>query len=121
VDIVDETVMACLSAGEPSPLAWSVLERGSDAVMILGEDLAPEAMRALADGAGSDPPIVAGESGAAGFAALMAALRSPQHSRRLGLGSNSRVLLFGTEGATDAQIYTRLVGCSPEEVMARGG
>jgi diaminopropionate ammonia-lyase len=121
VDIVDETVMACLSAGEPSPLAWSVLERGADAFMILGEELAPEAMRALADGAGDDPPIVAGESGAAGFAALLAASRSPQHSRRLGLGSESRVVLFGTEGATDGQIYARLVGRSAQEVAARCG
>ena len=121
VEIVDETVMACLSAGEPSPLAWSVLERGADAFMTLGEDLAAVAMRALADGANGDPPIVAGESGAAGFAALTAALSSPQISRRLGLGSKSRVVLFGTEGATDARIYARLVGRSPAEVTARSG
>lgn len=121
VEIVDETVMACLSAGEPSPLAWSVLERGADAFITVGDDLAPAAMRALANGPGGDPPIVAGESGAAGFAALMAALGSRQHSHRLGLGSESRVVLFGTEGATDEQIYAHLVGHAPGEVREGSG
>jgi diaminopropionate ammonia-lyase len=121
VDIVNETVMACLSAGEPSPLAWSVLKRGAYAVMTLGEDLAPEAMRVLAAGTNGDPPIVAGESGAAGLAALIAASRAGEHSRRLGLDADARVLVFGTEGATDEQIYARLVGRSPAEVTQRCG
>lgn len=116
VDIVDETIMACLSAGEPSPLAWSVLNRGADAFMTLGEDLAPEAMRALADGANGDPPIVAGESGAAGFAALTAACADPKFRSRLGLRAAARVIVFGTEGATDPHIYAGLVGRHPDEV-----
>jgi diaminopropionate ammonia-lyase len=34
----------------------------------------------------------------------------------LGLGPDSRVLLFGSEGATDPELYTKLVGRSAEAV-----
>lgn len=118
VQIGEETVMACLSAGEPSPLAWSVLDQGADAFMTLGEALAPEAMRALASGENGDLPIVAGESGAAGFAALDAACADSALGRRLGLTAESRVVVFGTEGATDPEIYARLVGRCPDDVMS---
>jgi diaminopropionate ammonia-lyase len=37
----------------------------------------------------------------------------------LGLDATSRVLLFGTEGATDPALYAELVGESAEDVMAR--
>jgi diaminopropionate ammonia-lyase len=37
----------------------------------------------------------------------------------LGLDASSRVLLFGTEGATDPALYEELVGESAERVMER--
>lgn len=120
VDIREETVMACLSAGEPSPLAWSVLRTGADAFMTLSERCAPEAMRRLASDGDGDPAIVAGESGAAGFAGLQAACADEALAGALGLDAGSRVLVFGTEGATDAEIYRRLVGRSPEDVAGTG-
>jgi diaminopropionate ammonia-lyase len=120
VPIWEETVMACLSAGEPSRLAWQLLETGADAFMTVPEEAAPEAMRVLAEGQGGDDAVVAGESGAAGVAALMTARRRDEFSHRLGLNRESRVLLFGTEGATDPEIYRRLVGRHPGEVAGTG-
>ena len=38
---------------------------------------------------------------------------SPVARRQLGLGARSRILLIGTEGATDPEIYARLVGRAP--------
>jgi diaminopropionate ammonia-lyase len=55
------------------------------------------------------PPIVAGESAVAGLAALLLAMQEPYARGALGLGADSRVLLFGTEGATDPEVYDRLV------------
>ena len=40
---------------------------------------------------------------------LMAAAADSDVARRLGLSAESRVLLFGTEGATDPEVYRRLV------------
>ena len=57
--------------------------------------------------------MVAGESAVAGLAALLLAAREPFARTALGLEETSRVLLFGTEGATDPEVYTRLVGHTP--------
>ncbi|MFK7941994.1 MAG: diaminopropionate ammonia-lyase [Paracoccaceae bacterium] len=109
VEIAEETIMAGLSCGEPSPLAWPILaEEGSDFVTIPDSMIAP-VMRLLANPEGGDPAIEAGECSAAGLAALMAARQDPELSARMGLGPDSRVLLFGTEGITDPEIYARIM------------
>ncbi len=45
----------------------------------------------------------------AGLAGLLLAARDPFGRSALGLEESSQVLLFGTEGATDPEVYTRLV------------
>jgi diaminopropionate ammonia-lyase len=110
-----DTVMACLSAGEASPLAWAVLEEGADAFITIDDHFARDAMCTLADGNGNTP-LVVGESGAAGLAGLMAVVEDPRATRAIGLGPDSDVLLIASEGATDPAIYTEIVGKTPEEV-----
>jgi diaminopropionate ammonia-lyase len=63
-------------------------------------------------------PVVAGETGGAGLAALLAARDDASIRSTLGLDAESRVLLLGSEGDTDAQIYREVVGRSAEEVLA---
>ncbi|GAC1348053.1 MAG: diaminopropionate ammonia-lyase [Acetobacteraceae bacterium] len=99
-----DTIMAGLACGEPSLLAWQELERAAAAFLAVTDDDAVGAMRVLA-GAG----VVSGESGAAGLAGLMAAAGDAAARAALGLGAESRVLLFSTEGATDPALYARLV------------
>ena len=48
--------------------------------------------------------------------ALIALSRRPDLSAGLGLDRASRVLVIGTEGATDPAIYRDHVGRAPEEV-----
>jgi diaminopropionate ammonia-lyase len=112
------TIMAGLACREVSPAAWKILAwLGSDFVAI-PDSLAVEAMRVLADG-GGDVPIVSGESAAGGMGVLLAAASDRALRRELGLDESSRVVLFGGEGATDAQTYNELVGESADEVFAR--
>lgn len=94
-----------LNCGTPSPVAWPLLRDGLDAVVTVGDDDVHAAMRAL-DRTG----VVAGESGAAGLAGLRAAGASETLRTALGLGPAARVLLFGTEGATDPAGYRAVVG-----------
>ncbi|WP_198374829.1 diaminopropionate ammonia-lyase [Neoroseomonas rubea] len=105
-----DTLMAGLACGEPSLLAWQELERGAFAFMSVPDDSAVACMKALA---ARTPPIVAGESAVAGLAALLLAAREPFARTALGLDETSRVLIFGTEGATDPEVYERLVGHAP--------
>jgi diaminopropionate ammonia-lyase len=111
-----ETVMAGLSCGEPSLLAWEVLDQGADVFMSVPDEAAIAMMRLLADGVGDDPPIVAGESAVAGLAGAIAAAENAGLRDRLRLDGASRVLVFGTEGATDPELYESIVGRPPESV-----
>ena len=113
-----DTVMACLAAAEVSPLAWQVLAQGAFAFMALDDAGATDAMRFAAAPIGGDPPLVLGESGAASLGGLIAAAGDAEAREVLGLSEASRVLVIGSEGATDPDIYRRIVGRDPAAVAA---
>jgi diaminopropionate ammonia-lyase len=101
-----DTLMACLSSGHTSLVAWEILRYSADFFLAIPDIAAVLAMKTLAANA---PPIVAGESGGAGLAGLLAIAQHPDLRQQLGLTCDSRVLTFGTEGATDPDIYQQLI------------
>ena len=101
-----ETLMAGLSCGEVSLLAWEILKPGADDFMTVSEDSVAACMRLLAN---DEHAIEAGESAVAGLAAAIAAREDPAMSARLGLDADSLVFVIGTEGATDPDVYRELV------------
>lgn len=107
-----DSVMAGLACGETSPLAWRFLQPAVDAFITVSDDAAVQAMRTLAEGSAGDVPVLAGESGAAGLAGLIAA------AGQLGLDANARVLLLNTEGSTAPGVYASLTGRSAGTVLA---
>ncbi len=112
VAIDSETIMAGLSCGEPSPLAWRVLESEVADYLTIADELVPPAMRLLARAENGDPVIEAGESAVAGLAALMACSRSRALRDAIGLSADSEVLLLGTEGVTDPQIFAEIMSAA---------
>lgn len=119
VPIAEETVMAGLSCGEPSLIAWKVLEPAADWFMAIPDAAAPAVMRLLAAGQGGDTPLVAGESGVAGLAGAIACAMDPAMREAVGLGPESRILAFSTEGDTDPELYRELVGRPAAAVRKR--
>ncbi len=115
----ESTVMAMLECYEPSLVAWRILSHTADAFMTVEDGDAVNAMRQLADPKGSDPAVVAGESGGVGLAALAKIASSASLRAQIGLGAQSRVFLINTEGATDPKLYQSLVGETPEQVTAK--
>lgn len=113
-----DTLMAGLACGEVSPLAWKLLDKASFAFMTVPDAAAVFAMRSLAVGIGGDAPRVGGEAGVGGLAGLTAARADRAISEALLLDRQSRVLIIGSEGATDPVLYCDLVGQTPEEVEA---
>ncbi len=113
-----DSLMGGLACGEVSRPAWAILKTAVDAAMKLPDEAAAETMRVLAEGRYGDAPLVAGESGVAGLAGLLAVAADSPLRKRLGLDAHSRVLVFGTEGATDPQTYREIVGHTPEAVMS---
>ncbi|MBX3633293.1 MAG: diaminopropionate ammonia-lyase [Simplicispira sp.] len=114
-----DSVMAGLACGDTSPLAWRFLDTGIDHFLTVEDDAAIAAMRTLAAGSAQDVPIVAGESGAAGLAALQVLRSDPALAAQAGLDAQARVLLINSEGATAPQVYQELVGEAAASVAAR--
>ena len=101
-----DTLMAGLACGEVSQIAWQILNQGADDFITLSEDSVAPCMQALEQ---SSPSIEAGESAVAGLAACLVAAQQPQWRDALGLNEQSRILVLGTEGATDPELYQQLV------------
>lgn len=112
------TIMAGLACREVSPAAWKLLEWLCSDYVAIPDTWAVDAMKALANG-DDDIPIVCGESAAGGYAVLLKAAEDRELKAKLGLDENSQILLFGCEGATDPEIYQKLVGVSATEVFER--
>lgn len=112
-----DSVMAGLACGEASPLAWRFLETSVDAFLTIEDGAAIAAMRRLAQGSDREPPLVVGECGAAGLAALEGL--SAEDRAALGLDETASVVLINTEGATAPAVYAALVGDSAEAVAMR--
>lgn len=92
--------MAGLNCGLPSELVWPIIAAGTDIFVGVADSDAERAMRLYADNG-----IVAGESGAASLAGLLALTIDPAAAAAAGLSSETRVLLVNTEGATDPDNY----------------
>jgi diaminopropionate ammonia-lyase len=114
-----DSVMAGLACGETSPLAWRFLQPCVDIFMTVEDDEAVRAMQRLSEGSVRDVPVVAGESGVAGLAALARLRSDAALSAQAGLDASSRVLIISTEGATAPGEYAQRVGETAESVLQR--
>jgi len=104
VEITEETIMAGLSCGEISLIAWEILSRGACAALTLGDEAVAPAMRLMArDG------IEAGECAVPGIITLLALAKDKNLRDALELNENSSVLVFGCEGATDPELYASII------------
>ena len=109
VEIKAETVMAGLSCGEVSQLAWPVLQQAVTACVTIADTLVPLAMQCFANGETFGQPIEAGECAVPGIIALAALMQDADAMHRCDLNVQSRVQVFGCEGATDLAVYQQLL------------
>jgi diaminopropionate ammonia-lyase len=98
--------MSGLNCGRPSLVAWPTVSRGIDLLVAVDDEPARDAMRLAADSG-----VVSGETGAAGLGGLLEILRTggAEARRTLGIGRETRVLLFNCEGATDPDAYRKVI------------
>lgn len=104
-----DTIMIGIACGEVAHLCWPLLEPSAYGAMAIDDRAAVQAMRLVADTRICPQPIVMGETGAAGLAALSIAARDVSLRERLGLERDSRVLLINSEGDTDPARYRLLL------------
>lgn len=106
------TIMAGLACGEPNPLGWEVLRNCATQFISCQDAVAALGMRVLGNPPGNDHRVISGESGAVGFGVLAAVHHHPQRDAlmtKLGLNSDSVVLVISTEGDTDVKHYREVV------------
>lgn len=106
------TIMAGLACGEPNPIGWNILWDYSDIFISCPDYMAAKGMRILGNPLGGDPRVVSGESGAVTTGILVATLQNDSLKEMkdlLGLDSNSKILVFSTEGDTDPENYRNIV------------
>jgi len=99
-----KTIMAGLACGEPNPMAWHILRAFSCCYIRCADVVAANGIRILAHPLEGDDAVEAGESGAVGIGLLDLITHDSQLGslkQQLGIGSDSRLLFFNTEGATD--------------------
>ena len=107
VDITRETLMAGLSCGEVSDLAWDILKPTVSHCVTIGDEAVAPLMRWFHHRTNS---IEAGECSTSGLAALLTMHADGAAWDRLEMTPDSVILLVGTEGATDPDFYRQIVG-----------
>ena len=105
-NISEETIMAGLSCGEPSLLGWKILNQSADHYLTIDDASIPATMRLLSN---TIPKIEAGESSVAGLACLYDLTKEKGLTKKLDINNESVILIFGTEGATDPEIYKSII------------
>lgn len=116
-DIVNVTgdlgsIMAGLACGEPNPIAWPILRDCSKAFASVTDNVAATGMRILGNPLKGDAAITSGESGAINMGLLYALMTKPsaqEIAASLGLNKDAVVLIFSTEGDTNADRYRKIV------------
>jgi len=107
-----QTIMAGLACGEPNTIGWEVLKNHSTAFVSCPDWVSAKGMRILGNPLKGDTKVTSGESGAVTTGLLYEIMTNKDYKdlkEALELDENSRVLLFSTEGDTDAEKYREIV------------
>ena len=109
VDIVNETIMGGMSCGDVSTVAWEILKDTTNYSLTITDDEISTVVAMLAEAKLSNEKIIAGECAVPGIIALIGLFKNKEYLDKLALNKNSKILLFGCEGLTDAAMYKKLL------------
>ena len=109
IDIKTESLMGGMSCGEVSLVPWEILKNSVKYCISLPDDDIAKTMKLLGNASFSNEKIIAGENSAPGIISLIASCEDQKIKKKIGLTSNSNVLVIGCEGDTDQEMYKKLV------------
>ena len=81
-----------------------------DNIISISDNAAKQTMKFLYDGIADGKRIFSGESGCSSLAALLAVKDDSKSLNVLNINEKSRILLIGTEGATDKEVFSSITG-----------
>jgi diaminopropionate ammonia-lyase len=106
------SIMAGLACGEPNPVTWPILRDCSDLFISVDDNVAATGMRILGNPLKGDQAITSGESGAITTGLLYLLANHPEGqkiAKEIGLDQDAVVMIFSTEGDTNADRYRQVV------------
>lgn len=109
IQIVDgemQTIMAGLACGEPNTISWDILKNHVTLFVSCPDWVAANGMRMLSAPIKGDAQVTSGESGAVTMGLVASIMKDGNYKAlrdAIGLNSDSKVLLFSTEGDTDPE------------------
>jgi len=112
IETDQSTIMAGLACGEGNTISWEILKNYAQFFVSAPDWVAARGMRLLASPLKGDDKVVSGESGAVTAGLLYSLLLENEYKdyrSALGIGADSVVLLFSTEGDTDPEKYRKIV------------
>lgn len=107
-----KTIMAGLACGEANPIGQHILFQLAEGFVSAPDWSAANGMRILGNPLKGDRTVTSGESGAVSIGVLERIMKDDTYStirEQLGLGKESSVLTFSTEGDTDHAVYREIV------------
>jgi diaminopropionate ammonia-lyase len=107
-----DSIMALLNCGMPSLLAWPVLRAAIMLFLSIEDRFAEQAVKSLYYPVDGDSRIMAGESGAAGLAGLIALCTASEFAEakeKLGISRDLSAMLIMTEGPSNPVSFKRIV------------
>jgi len=116
VNIIKETIMGGMSCGDVSTVAWEILKNSTNNCLTISDDAISTTVAMLSEAKLSDEGIIAGECAVPGIIALIGLSKNKEYLNKLNINSNSKILLFGCEGLTDAEMYKKLLDDGLEKI-----
>ncbi len=107
-----DTIMAGLACGDPSPIAFDVLNNNADIFIKVPDYIAARGMRILSCPLKGDPFVISGESGAVPLGALYSLLTENEDEKlkdALHINEDSLIFMVNTEGNTDPMHFRQII------------
>ena len=109
IEIKKESIMGGMSCGEVSKVAWDILKSSTNYCVSIPDTMVARVSLLLANKSLSKNKIEAGECATPGIIALKGICFNQELKNKIKLNKNSKVLVFGCEGATDEKMYNKLL------------
>ena len=114
--ISNESIMGGMSCGEVSKVARNILKFSSNYCVSITDTMVAPVISSLAKKKFSKNKIEAGECATPGIIALKGICFNQKLKNKIKLNKDSKVLIFGCEGATDKQMYKKILKLSKKLV-----
>ncbi len=109
ISIKKESLMGGMSCDEVSLVPWEILKNSVSHCVSVSDDYISNTVKSLANCSFSNDKIIGGECSTPGIISLISLNNNDKIKKKIGLNTDSNILLFGCEGDADEELYHKLL------------